>query len=251
MEIAATTDKTLVDWFVSQTPVVTDWDAYVADIGNVDTDAIVAQLQSLEPMRPSDYRNHEVYVLQTKLRLAFRHRKGLPLYSRLTCPVCGIRKADTRERRYGNDTCLYCAERRSQLPRIGSRGSCGMLSVAREAKTGQWGVLYYVANYHRDKCVFLLWLALGFSSHDEALLSLYPLHLFSRWDHHRKLDLGGYDADDLVSLSDTMSEELPLTPAGFRAFIRSKIEEAIDADHVPGGHRISHAIHELGRSKSH
>lgn len=238
-----TASGNIVDWFMGVEPYRTDWDAFFASIDKQSPDTILAEIKALEPMPDYSEDYARLTSLQHQLRLVLRHRKGLPLYSETTCPECGTRKCDAVL-----ESCLPCSEK---LPQIGSRGSCYAILPTRDIRTGEWGLVLYRADYSRHrKDVFLVWLALGFSSQAEALRSLYPIQVYRRWYARKAFGLDSVDVDDIIQLSNTMHCELPLNPGQFREFIREQLEAAVKTEASPGRRVIASAIRELERSKS-
>jgi len=218
------------DIFFGQEPLVTDWDGVRKDIvakhyGAVD---VMSKIIAMEPFTETDFREHEHWTDQQRLRLALLHEAGKPLESEHTCEVCGVRKADPLDR-HDSHTCLHCRSRVRQLYNGGGRGSCEYVRPAYNPKSKHWGHLYY---WSWSNNTFLFWLTDFFPTRESAENALLPVRLYFDW-LERKYDgmLSYRRFANLLDVAEAMKLPLPLDPAHFEAVLREKITADMKEDH--------------------
>jgi hypothetical protein len=235
----------LADLFFGREPIETDWDYFLNNPQTIETTLLVQELEALQPVPLANPAKHRIFVIQQKLRIAFRYQKLLPLLSEKTCGYCGTRKADSVLCR-----CLYCAELNVQFDGYGSRGSMMFVAPCFDPKMNSWGLLYY-RSFGRDSN-FMLWIALGYSSWREASLALYPITKYEEWISIQTNGLANTCNlhQHLLRLDDLMEMSLPLSPEEFRTLLYEKINQDAPKEQHLERWGVSRAIRDYEREQS-
>lgn len=234
-----------VDQFFGFVPMATDWDAVYANVDKIDIRNTLDTIQSYEPLTPGDVNSHAIWVQQQRLRLALRRDSGKSLVNGI-CPQCGTRPADVVAKR-----CLWCEEFSSQMPRAGSRGSCGYVLPQYDIQTHTWGIVFYDYISTGEDGV-MAWIAKGFSSSMEAQLATYPVALYVKWLDRKYKGIGRFYSllPDLFDVTWVIKNrrELPYDPKGFETYLRNAISEHMHQPHNLLAWETREAIQEYARN---
>ena len=233
----------LLAWCFSHQPRAADWEGVLSRPAELNVESLCAEIENMGAETSEETIEEKVAVwrLQQKLRIALRHRRGLPLKSGFTCGLCGVHETDPVLLQ-----CLPCADVRRQIAHLGSRGSCHFHWPAFDPVTSTWGVLTYTSCLGDERVPMLCYAVLGYASHAAALADLMPL---SNYVEHLMANSTSYlDIDDVVDFCALVAQQLPMTPEAWRAFCRDRIIEHFRAfDPSSLAHAISWALSDIER----
>jgi hypothetical protein len=246
-------NKSPVDMFFDRDLVVTDWDNIRGCIqsGIYPSILLLKAIQELQPMQEKDCREFEHWRRQQYLRLSLLHEAGKPMELDAICETCGKRKVDplfgTPNRH--SKLCLHCVEAEEQSFDGSSRGSCEFLRPKFNPLSHRWGLLYYWS--HNDS-TFILWLADFYETRQAAQAALQPVRNYVDWLNVKYNGLLSHWVrfSDLIDLDDVMKEPIPLTPDGFREFLRSKIEKHMAQEQDVMSYYVRDAIRDHANSET-
>lgn len=241
--------KIRADVFFDRLPILTDWDKVRADIksGLITREAALASVKLFEPLQAVDARDQAHWVAQQIFRLTLLHEARKPLELPKVCENCGIRKVDPVSPDY-NEYCLHCAEEQKQKAHSGSRGNCEFLSVRYNPASKSWGLLQY---WSHDRETFLFWTADFYPTRQAAEQALSPIFYYQQWLQvvNNGMITEYMDSSDLVLIGELMNMKLPLTPEGFREYLRCAIQKDLEKEHAVMGHIVRDAMREHDRKE--
>lgn len=255
-EIVVAEDRPRASVFFDREPTVTDWDEVMRNAGSLVPAELIAAIKQEEPIDPGDmHKTYRVWVLNQKLRLALRAQQGLPLTTGVTCDVCLEHFGDPAHNEEGDHlrrallgNCLWCLEYEKQMYAVywGSRGSCEFTKAVYDIESRSWGLLSY--DWRRDDPL-MHWIALGWKSHREVELAVYPLVLFCSWARVRTEGVANSDISDMLPPSLTLRREGPCNPQQFRQMIHCQIEELMETVDNSSSHYVGRAIEQYDRAQ--
>lgn len=227
---SAHSSDSLLRWCFETSPEALDWAAVIARPEQLDLSALLTEMEALGPVpyRESLVDSLDVWRLQQKIRLAVRHKSGLPLATSMVCSHCGTRPMDPVL--YGG-TCLHCADIDQQWSSLGSRSNCSFLRPAYDPTRQSWGLLSYRSHLaDNQRSPFLHFLAAGYKDRESALDALLPLSNYANFAASQA-DIC-FRVPDAVDYMQVVSRDLPMTPHQWREYCRERILE-LYAQHDP------------------
>lgn len=216
----------------------TDWDQVLREAHSLDAETLTRELRSGEPYVRTDEAELKVWRLQTRIRIALRHRKRLPQERPLTCSGCGTRRSDAVER-----SCLYCAEACKLIP--WHRYDSGFF-VAFDTITGSWGIGFQ--QERRDSSAAAIVVS-GFAAQQEAILANgAPARFVDLMN--RILSAGKeVDLDSVLPIGEFFQLALPLNPKQWRDFLNANFRRVETTDETPYASDMAYAAKEFFTTK--
>lgn len=208
----------------------TDWDAVIANAGELDADAMTAELKAGEPWANNELNRLRVFRLQTKTLIALRHARGLPQYSEHVCPDCGTRKCYA-VRMGWRSYCLPCHEAPLLIPcsdryRTSTRP---MFDTA----ANRWGIAYIHEESSHNGGYTGAIIVSGFENREEAVIADAAPHRF--WQLFNRVCGAGYQCDwgTIFPVGELFKQRLPMTPAEWRAWLEGNMRKAETEESEP------------------
>ena len=215
----------------------TDWDSVIAGAADIDTSALIQELRAGEPFDDNETNRLFVFRLQTKIRIAARHAKGMPQYAKHTCGLCGTRKADpatTCEHQVG--CCVHCAEGQRMLVR-GMRND--PLRVSFHTGTGTWGIAYTTSDDNQKSAGIIV---IGYPTCEQAQIAMIAPRRFTELFNRGCAEGLEVDEDDIVPTGDLFRANLPFNPEQWRGFLSANMRLATPQEALPYASEIREAV---------
>ena len=221
---------------------VTDWDAVIADAGTLDSGALTEDLRAGMPYDNNETNQLLVFRMQSKIRIALRHKQGLPQYAKHICASCGTRKSDPV---LGSDwkvgLCIHCAEEATFYGHYKySRHDETGLFVAFDITTGSWGIAYEHEPDRERKMGGII--VSGFANRKEAVLYQFAPVRFAQVFNRVCKSGCEVDVADVVSPSLLFQKSLPMNPEQWKAFLSENMRNATPESLEPYHWEIRHAV---------
>jgi hypothetical protein len=208
----------------------TDWDAVIANAGDLDVEAMTAELKAGEPWPNNELNKLRVFRLQTKILIGLRHTRGLPQYSEHVCPDCGTRKAYP-VRMGWRSYCLPCVEAPYLIP-FSNRYRTSTRPMF-DTTTNRWGIAYIREETSHDGGKTGAIIVSGFENREEAVIA--DAAPFRFWQLFNRVVPAGQQCDwgTVFPVGDLFRQRLPMTPDGWRAWLEGNMRQAQTEESEP------------------